>query len=143
VIVPDVNLLIYAVDDLSSEHRRARRWFEGLLSGDEPVGLAWSIIVAFVRLSTRPSIFAAPLTSDAAITIVQSWTAVPNVEIIEPTARHLELMRGLLAPVGTAGNLVPDAHLAALALEYGATLASRDHDFGRFRGLKWVDPLAR
>lgn len=142
MILPDVNLLLYAVDAASPRNGAARRWVEERLSGPETVAMAWSVLTAFVRLSTHPSIFLEPLTSEQAFDLIDGWLRQPSVVIVHPGDRHHIIMRELLEPLGTAGNLVPDAHLAALALEHGATLASSDHDFARFAGLRWTDPLA-
>ena len=142
MILPDVNLLLYAVDAVSPRNAAARRWVEERLSGPETVAMAWSVLTAFVRLSTHPSIFLEPLTSEQAFDLIDGWLRQPSVVIVHPGDRHHIIMRELLEPLGTAGNLVPDAHLAALALEHGATLASSDHDFARFAGLRWTDPLA-
>ncbi|MFP5345785.1 MAG: type II toxin-antitoxin system VapC family toxin [Actinomycetes bacterium] len=137
----DVNLLLYAVDAASPQHERARRWLESLLSGTETVGLPWAVLLAFVRLATRGVVFTDPLTPDEALDVVDGWLAQPSVVVLHPTDRHPALLRELLHPVGTAGNLTTDAHLAALAIEYGATLCSADADFSRFPGLRWLDPL--
>lgn len=139
--LPDVNLLLYAVNSDSPFHARARPWLAGRLSGAEGMAFAWSTIHAFVRLSTKATTFPSPLTPAQAFDLVDGWLARPNVTIVHPTERHLALIRDLLTPVGTAGNLVSDAHLAALAIEHGATLESSDYDFGRFEGLRWEDPL--
>lgn len=139
--VPDLNLLIYAVDESSPRHERARPWLEEILSGTEEVGFAWSVIVGFVRLTTNPAIFAQPIESQEALDYVDSWLAQPPAATIVPSQRHLSLLRALLEPVGTAANLTSDAHLAALAIEHGAELLSCDTDFARFEGLRWRDPL--
>ena len=142
MILPDVNLLLYAVDAASPRHEAARTWVEDLLSGSETVALAWSVLTAFMRLSTHPSVFDDPLTPSQAFDLIDGWLGQPSVIVVHPGDRHHVTMRELLEPLGTAGNLVPDAHLAALAREHGATLASSDHDFARFTGLRWMDPLA-
>lgn len=139
--VPDLNLLIYAVDRGSHPHRGALRWWNDLLSGSETVALSWIVLLGFLRLTTNPRIMQAPLTADAALDYIDRWMAHPSTTIIDPTPRHITVLRDLLRSVGTAGNLVPDAHLAALAIEHGAELCSADHDFGRFPGLRWLDPL--
>ena len=100
------------------------------------------MLLAFVRLSTRAAVFSRPLTTDQAFDLVESWLAQPPATVLHPTERHGAIVRELLAPFGAAGNLVTDAHLAALAIEHGATLASSDRDFGRFARLRWLDPLA-
>jgi uncharacterized protein len=140
--LPDVNLLMYAVDETSPNHGRARPWLDALLSGTEPVGFAWSVLIAFVRLSTRAQILANPLPVEKAFDIVEGWLAQPCALVLHPTERHLAVLRGLVEPLGTAGNITTDAHLAALAIEHGAEVCSADTDFGRFRGLRWTNPLA-
>jgi uncharacterized protein len=141
VKLPDVNLLLYAYDSSAPHHVPARAWLEETLSGTETVGLSWAVMLSFVRLSTRPVVLESPFPVDTAIGLVQSWIAQPCATVIAPTARHSAILRDLLVPLGTAGNLTNDAHLAALAIEHGATLYSADNDFSRFAGLRWVDPL--
>jgi toxin-antitoxin system PIN domain toxin len=143
VKLADANLLVYAYDDSSPHHDRARPWLEQELSGTETVGFAWSGLLAFVRLTTNPRVFADPFRADEALDVVDSWLDQPNATILHPTARHARLLRELLAPLGTAGNLVGDAHLAALAIEHGAELCSADGDFARFPRLRWSNPLAQ
>jgi len=142
VKIPDVNLLLHALDQSSPRHRAARRWLEARLSGTETVAFAWTVLLAFLRLSTSPRVFESPLDPREAFEIVEGWLAQPCAMVIDPTERHLAVLRGLLDPLGTAGNLTTDAHLAALAVEHGAELCSSDADFSRFRGLRWTDPLA-
>ena len=139
--LPDANLLIYAFDEGSPSHARAKAWLEELLSGPEPVGFAWMVLVAFVRVTTRSRIFEHPLEPSKAFEIVEGWLVKPNAIVLHPTERHLGILRGLVEPLGTAGNLTTDAHLAALAIEHGAELCSADSDFGRFPGLRWSNPL--
>ncbi len=142
MILPDVNVLLYAVDEASESHPRARDWLERSLSGTQTVAFAWSVLTAFIRLSTRPAVFAQPLTVAQAVDLVEGWLAQPPVVVVHPTDRHLAILRDLLEAAGTAGNLVPDAHLAALAIEHGATVASSDRDFARFAGVRSSDPIA-
>jgi uncharacterized protein len=142
VILLDANLLLYAVDESSPRHRPAKRWLEDRLSGLETVAFAWSVLSAVLRISTRRGIFQNPLTTTQAFDLVERWLAQPVAILLHPTERHLAVLRGLLEPLGTAGNLVGDAHLAALAIEHGALLVSCDTDFARFSGLRWLDPLA-
>lgn len=137
----DVNLLVYAADTSSTRNVAARAWFEGALSGNETVGLPWVVLLAFVRLTTRAAAFARPLTPATAMDIVDGWLASPTVTVPAPGRRHAAILRELLDGTGTGGNLVTDAHLAALAIEHGAELCSCDADFSRFPGLRWVDPL--
>jgi toxin-antitoxin system PIN domain toxin len=140
--LPDVNLLLYALDADSPQHERARPWLRDLLSGAEPVGFSWSVLLAFLRLSTRAIVFMHPLSPDEALDVIDGWLRQPCSVVVEPTARHVAIIRELLMPLGTAGNLTTDAHLAALAIEHAADLCSADSDFGRFRGLRWTNPLA-
>lgn len=139
--IVDVNLLLYALDETSPRHGRARPWLEQTLSGGETVALPWTVLLAFVRLSTRAVVFTNPLTADEALDLVDAWLALPSVTVVHPGRRHAAVVRELLGAVGTAGNLVTDAHLAALAIEHGAELCSCDADFSRFPGVRWLDPL--
>ena len=139
--VPDVNLLLYAIDASSPHHSNARPWLEAVLSGHETVGFGWGVLLAFLRLSTRAQVFTKPLEPREAFDFVEGWLARPNAVVLHPTHRHLSLLRGLVEPLGTAGNLTSDAHLAALAIEHGGELCSADADFSRFAGLRWVNPL--
>ncbi|CAN5489738.1 type II toxin-antitoxin system VapC family toxin [soil metagenome] len=141
--LPDLNLLIYAIDRSSPSHRPVVTWWNGLLSGNETVALSWTVLLGFVRLTTNPSIVHAPLDAHEALDYVDRWLAQPVTTVIEPTPRHARVLRDLLGDTGTAGNLVSDAHLAALAIEHGAELCSADRDFGRFPGLRWMNPLDR
>ena len=137
----DANILLYAVNEDAPQHRKAKAWFEGVMSGSEPVGFDWTVLLAFLRLSTRPAVFPKPLTLDQAVELIDSWLGQPCAEIVDPAELHLEMLEKLLAPLGAAGNLTSDAHLAALALEQGAELCSCDSDFGRFPELRWTHPL--
>ncbi len=141
MILLDVNLLLYAYDARSPRHEPARAWLEQTLSGSETVGLPWVVMLAFIRLITRAVVVEHPLTAEEAIDLVESWLGQPCVTVIHPTDRHPVVLRELLQPLGTGGNLTTDAHLAALAIEHGASLCSCDVDFSRFPGLRWVDPL--
>jgi len=138
--LPDANILIYAVDQAARSHATAKLWLENSLNEIEQIGFAWPALIAFVRLSTKANFFAHPLTSGQAFDYVDEWLAQPNALIVSPTSQHGIVLRKLLQPLSTAGNLVPDAHLAALAIEHGATLYSFDNDFSRFQGIKWIDP---
>lgn len=140
--VVDANVLLYAVNEASVHHQTARPWLDHVLGGREPVGFAWIVVLAFLRLSTHPAVFPRPISPEQAITTVRHWLAQPAAMVVEPTSRHLDLLAGLLAEAGTAANLVNDAHLAALALEHDAVLVSFDADFGRFRGLRREVPGA-
>lgn len=140
--LPDVNLLLYAVDTSSPRHRAARRWLEAQLSGTETFAFAWVTLLGFLRLRTSPRVYEEPLEAAAALDLIDGWLAQPPSTVVHPTERHAAVLRELLEPLGTAGNLTTDAHLAALAIEHGAQLCSSDSDFSRFSGVRWVDPLA-
>jgi toxin-antitoxin system PIN domain toxin len=141
VIVPDVNLLLYAELDAHPLHRPARKWWEGALNGQREVGLAPVAIFGFLRIATNRRIFTVPLGIDDAIERVNGWLARPNVRTVVPGRRHLELAFGLLRQLGSGANLTTDVQLAAHALELNAEVYSNDVDFGRFEGLRWTNPL--
>lgn len=140
--LPDLNLLLYAIDEEAPLHGPARAWLEETLSGTEEVGFAWAVLLGFVRLASNPAVFEQPLQAGEALDYVDGWLAQPVATVIHPTQRHPARLRELLEPLGTAGSLTTDAHLAALAIEHGAELCSHDSDFSRFPGLRWHDPLA-
>ena len=141
MIVPDVNLLVYAYNQDAPRHAAAVSWWEGLLSGSRPVGLAWAAALGFIRITTHPQILARPLPAAKACAHVRAWLAQPYVSLLHPGDRHGEILFGLLERLGTAGNLTTDAHLAALAIEHQAELCSTDADFGRFPGLRFANPI--
>lgn len=138
----DANVLLYAVNVADPKHEESRRWLDGALSSGETVGFAWIAVLAFVRLSTRVGLFPNPLPVEEAMGRVRAWLAEPGAVVVEATPRHLDVLAALLAEVGAGGNLVSDAHLAALALEHDATVVTFDSDFGRFRGVRWEAPEA-
>ena len=138
----DANVLIYAVNESAELHERARSWLDGALNGEQQLGFAWIALLAFLRLSTHPSVFPRPLEVADATAIIREWLALPATTVLEPTARHADVLAGLLAETGSGGNLVNDAHLAALAVEHDAVLVSFDTDFARFRGVRWEAPPA-
>lgn len=138
----DLNLLIYAVNEDAPLHARARRWWERCLSGDEQIGLSWTVLLGFLRLCTRPVVLPQPLSVDQALGLVDEWLSQPPCVIAHPGDRHWPILQDLLRGIGTAANLVTDAHLAALAIECNATLCSTDADFGRFAGLHYSNPLS-
>jgi toxin-antitoxin system PIN domain toxin len=135
--VPDTNILVYASDRDSSHHEAARAWIEQALSSTETVGFAAVALLGFVRIRTNPRLFEVPLSVAEALDQVDEWLEQPPATVLHPGGSHLGVFRRLLEPSGTAGNLVTDAHLAALAIEHGATLASFDGDFHRFENLRF------
>ena len=142
MIVPDVSILIHAYNSDSSKHAGAREWWEQTLMLPRPVGLTWATILGFIRIMTHRSILENPMRPRDSIRRVRSWLVVPGVQILTPGDKHAEILFRLLEHLGTAGNLTTDAHLAALAIEYQAELASTDTDFARFPGLRWFNPAA-
>ena len=142
MIIPDVNILIHAYDSDFPRHQAAKSWWEESLNLSRPVGLPWATILGFIRIVTGRSILIKPLRAGEAVRIVQSWLEQPAVRLVVPGERHGEILFRLLEELGTAGNLTTDAHLAALAIEYQAEIASTDSDFGRFPGLRWFNPLS-
>lgn len=136
----DANVLLYAVNEADPKHEASREWLDAALGDREALGFAWAVLLAFIRLSTKVSLFPNPLSVRDAMTTVREWTEQPPSLIVETTPRHLELVSGLLLTAGTGGNLVSDAHLAALALEHDATVVTHDTDFARFTGLRWRLP---
>lgn len=142
MILVDANVLLYAYDAASPRHEAARRWWEARLSEPASVGLAWATLLAFFRIGTHPRVFEAPLSLDEARERVRSWLERPMVTVLVPGPRHWSILDALLGEARATGNLVPDAHLAALAMEHGAVLCSTDRDFARFDGLDWRDPLS-
>ncbi len=141
MILVDANLILYAEDSLSAHHRTARDWWDERLSGSNPVCLCWPVLTAFLRISTNARIMERPLTGEEAGIRVDRWLAQPCVRLVAATSSHWKILRGLMQEAAATANLVPDAHLAALAIEHGCTLYSSDRDFGRFPSLKWVNPL--
>lgn len=138
----DANILLYAVDELSPFHERAREWLEGQLRGVSRVGLAWQTLAGFVRIVTHPRALPTPLSGDEAVRQVESWLAARPVWVPLPMSAHLEVFGSLVRAHGVTGDLVPDARLAALAIEHGLVICSADTDFARFRAVEWFNPLA-
>lgn len=136
----DLNVLIYATDSATRHHTPAKAWLDAALSSTETVGLPTAVTVGYLRIVTNPRIMKSPLPLDRAVDMVRLWLARPNVSVPQPTDRHYDLIEELLGAVGVGGNLVSDAHLAALAIEHGAALATFDTDFSRFPGLTTIRP---
>ena len=137
----DANLLLYAYNKSAVQHGRARRWLEAELNGSAPVGFSWPTLLAFMRIATNPRAMARPAPIAEARSIVDGWLAVPVATVLLPTERHWAIFRDLLVSGQAGGPLVSDAHLAALAIEHGATLVTNDRDFSRFSGLRVEYPL--
>jgi toxin-antitoxin system PIN domain toxin len=142
VILVDANLLLYAANHAAPENEAARAWLDGRLSGTARVALPWPSLLAFVRLATNPLVMSRPASMAAAWRQVEEWLAAEPVWIPAATDRHAEVMTRFCTAPWMTSRLVPDAHLAALAVEHGLTLCSTDGDFARFPGLEWRNPLA-
>lgn len=142
MIFVDANILLYAENSKNQFHEKACKWWDTCLSGTGSICLSWTVINAFIRIGTNPRIFEYPLSLSEATLRVDSWLKQPPVRLVVPTDRHWTIFSQLLHDGKATGNLVTDAHLAALAIEYGCTLYSTDSDFSRFKALKWKNPLA-
>jgi len=141
LILLDANVLLYAYDRASERHRTAAAWLETALSETETVGLSWSVLLAFLRITTSRRILREPLSMAEAASAVSQWLERPNVRVLEPGESHWEILRSLLVEAQVLAGDVMDAHLAALTIEHGATVCTRDRDFTRFPGLRTLDPL--
>jgi uncharacterized protein len=142
VILIDANILVYAHVSSFTQHELARDWLDQQINATAPVGLPWASLVAFLRLVTNPRVFDHPEPIGDAWQQVRTWLAAETVWVPQPTERHVDILGEFLALPGIHANLVPDAHLAALAVEHGLTLCSTDGDFARFGGLRWENPIA-
>jgi toxin-antitoxin system PIN domain toxin len=138
----DANVLLYAVNTDAAHHERSLRWLDGALSGGDTLAFSWVALLAFVRLSTKVGLFPRPLRVEEAMDRVDAWLDAPPAVVLEPTVDHARIVRRLLHELGSGGNLVNDAHLAALSLEHRCGIVSYDHDFGRFAGVDWQLPPA-
>jgi len=134
--VVDANVLLYSVNKRSAHHASARGWLDDALSGSEAVAFSWLALLSFLRVSTMVTL-PRPMPVQAAVRVVEEWLSAEAAVVINPTSRHVGLVGGLLLGAGMAGNLVNDAHLAALAIEHGGEVVSFDTDFARFPGLQW------
>lgn len=141
MILPDLNLLVYAYNSDAPGHRRAKAWWESCLSGTRPVGLPWVVTLGYLRLTTSRRVLLDPFTTQEAIGHIRSWMERPQVQILQPGPRHLDLLDSLTQDAQAAGDLTTDVHLAALAIEHQAELNTNDGDFSRFPGLRWTNPL--
>jgi len=142
LILVDTNLLVYARLSSFPQHPRAHAWLDARLNGSAPVGLPWPSLLGFVRITTNPRILDRPLAIEDAWRQVTQWLACPPVWIPFPGDGHAGILGDLLAATRASGNLLADAHLAALAIEHGLRLCSSDGDFARFKALAWENPLA-
>ncbi|MCY4036300.1 MAG: type II toxin-antitoxin system VapC family toxin [bacterium] len=141
MIVPDVNLLVYAYNEDAPYHEQARTWWEGLANGAERVGFPWMVVAGFVRIVTQHRTAVRPVPPEQAVDLVAEWLSLPQVAPLNPGAQHLAIFRRLVVATGVGGNLTTDAHIAALAIEHQGEVHSNDSDFARFPGLRWRNPL--
>lgn len=141
MLIPDINLLIYAYNETASKHKEAKKWWESSITQGELIAIPWVVINGFIRLTTHPRVFESPLKPKKSFSTIESWFNFPNVQTINPGHDHLSIIKQLLIREGVGGNLVTDAHLAAIAIEHQCELHSNDSDFGRFPGLRWVNPI--
>lgn len=138
----DANVLLYSVNSDAPHHEESRSWLDGALSGNATVAFSWVALLAFVRLSTKVGLFPSPLDIESAMDRLEGWLEVPPAVVIEPSVNHARIMRSLLGPVGVGGNLVNDAHLAALSIEHRCVIVTYDRDFARFEGVRSEQPGA-
>ncbi len=143
MIIPDVNLLVYAYNSDAPRHDGARRWWQDAVRGHQPIGLPWAVALGFLRIMTSRAVLPRPMTAAMALGHVRSWLEQPSVRVLQPGPRHLDILAGFIEAGAIASAVVTDAHIAALAVENQATVHSNDTDFARFPGLRWTDPLAR
>lgn len=141
MIIPDINLLVYAYNSGTPHHQSAKTWWIQAMNGARLVGIPWAVSFGFIRLMTHPRVLTHPLSIETCLAHVNTWISRVNVQILNPGPRHLTIAQDLFRQAGTAANLTTDVYLAALAIEYQAELHSNDADFSRFSGLRWVNPL--
>jgi toxin-antitoxin system PIN domain toxin len=137
----DANVLLFAQDESSPHHGACRDWLVAALNGPVRIGLPWPSLLAFVRIRTNPRAYAVPLSVSDAWSHVEDWLRAPAAWVPNPTDRHAEVLAELLHRHQLGANAVPDAHLAALAIEHGVGVCSADTDFARFPVLSWTNPL--
>lgn len=142
MILPDINLLLYAHDSQGAFFPRASAWWQRCLDGPEPVGVPWVVALGFIRISTNPRIYAQPQSLSSACARIEEWMNLPHFHFVDPAPGHFARFQTNLEKLGVAGNLTTDAHLATLAAERGYVLHTTDADFSRFAGLTWMNPLA-
>jgi uncharacterized protein len=136
----DANVLLYAVNQDAVHHEVSRRWLDDAITGVEPVGFVWLVLIAFLRIATSKVAHPRPLTVSQAADTIEGWLAQDAAVLVEPGPGHLDQLRHLLQPTGAGGSLVNDAYLAALAIARRAMIVSFDNDFDRFRGVRWERP---
>jgi toxin-antitoxin system PIN domain toxin len=138
----DANVLIYAYDEASRDHKAARKWLASILTGSTAVGFPWISLMTFVRVTTNKRLFDKPYSTDEAFDVVANWLSAPASRVVQPGDEHLRLVKQIAKANKIIGSELTDAHLAAIAVEHGLTLATTDTNFPRFEGLKLINPLA-
>jgi uncharacterized protein len=141
LLIPDVNLLVYAYNSDAPFHAESKRWWERSMNGTERVGMSWTVLLGFLRLMTSRAVLMRPFEPAEALRFMRSWLERPQVQLVEPGPRHLAILEGLVTSLGVAGRLTSDLHLAALAIERNARICSNDADFARMPGLRLENPL--
>ncbi len=139
--MPDVNILIYAQNPGAAQHRAAAEWLSRQFETHETVGLSWMVLWAFVRIASNPRVWKSPVSTEELFDRLEDWLSQPNAVLVQPGPRHKTILTRLVLESGVVGSIISDAVLAAIAIEHAATLASTDRNFGRFSGLRWVNPL--
>lgn len=141
MIIPDINLLVYAYNSDGPFHQKAKKWWEHCLSSPGVVGLPWAVMLGFVRIMSSNVVFRDPMETIDAISHVRSWLDRPQTQVVTPGPRHLEILADIMGSARASGRLTTDAHLAALAIETQSELHSNDVDFSRFPGVRWENPI--
>jgi len=142
MIIPGVNLLVYAYNSDAPHHQRAKGWWEECVRGSQPVAIPWVVALGFLRVITSRVALERPMAVATALAHLRTWMEQPSVRILQPGPRHIAILQGFCEVGVLAGTLITDAHIAALAIEYQAVVHSNDSDFSRFAGLRWINPLA-
>lgn len=142
MIIPDVNLLVYAYNSDAPRHAQARQWWEDAVRGTQPIGMPWVVALGFVRIITSRAVMARPMEAATALRHIRTWLEQPSVRVLQPGPRHLDILDSFAAAGAITSAVVTDAHIAALAIESQSEVHSNDTDFGRFPGLRWTNPLA-
>jgi len=141
MIIPDVNLLIYSYNADAPLHEKAKNWWERIITNDISIGIPWAVILGFIRLMTDNRVLITPLTPTETIRHIKSWLQFSNVSLLHPGPQHWDILNKLFKLIGVGGRMTTDTHIAALAIEYHAEIHSNDRDFGRFKGIRWKNPL--
>jgi hypothetical protein len=141
VIIPDVNLLVYAYNSDAPCHQQARGWWEACVRGFQPVAIPWVVAIGYLRLMTSAAVLQRPVEVATALGHLRCWLEQPSVRILQPGPRHLAILSGFCEAGVLSAAVMTNAHIAALAIENQAFVHSNDSDFSRFPGLRWINPL--